>query len=248
MGNNDKPRDKLDIKDRCNQFWPKNSTAASFLLVVSTYTTLLAIVDQASTKEAIKDANNQTMFNIDEEIGNVTVGSISKSLLWNCRDYSVTKNYYKGFYIALITILLLYVIFGMSKFCKCSEGFKSVTKMTYCQLLSDWVLRISLVFLLTSYEIDPWVCFHGPSSITYDEDTHEVDLKHPESVLIYQKVAVCLATVSGLLGWGLGMFVLEDLSGKNDGHSGKDRDHNQGVKDVTVQQMPSPWQFAETQY
>ena len=79
-----------EILDACRQFWPKNSTAASLLLVVSTYTTLLAIVDQASTKEAIKDANNQTMFNIDEEIGNATVGSISKSLLWNCRNYSVT--------------------------------------------------------------------------------------------------------------------------------------------------------------
>ena len=206
MGDNDK------LKACFKQFWPKNSTAASFLLVVSTYTTLLAVVDQASTKEAIKDADNQTEFNIDEEIGNVTVGSISKSLLWNCRDYSVTKNYYKGFYIALVTMLLLYVIIGMSKICHCcSDGFKSGSKLTWCQLLSDWILRISLVFLLTSYEIDPWVCFHGPSSITYMEDTHEVDLKHPESVLLYQKVAVCLATASGLLGWVLGMFVLEDL-------------------------------------
>ena len=209
MDDDDKPRN--NIKDHCKQFWPKNSTAASLLFVVSTYTTLLAIVDQASTKEAIKDADNQTMFNIDRETMNVTVGAISKSILWNCRDYSVTKNYYKGFYIALITILLLYVIFGMSKICRCCYDDSKSTKIIWCQLLSDWVLRISLVFLLTSYDIDPWICFHGPSSITYDEDTHEVDLKHPESVLIYQKISPFLATGLGLIGWGLGMFVLEDV-------------------------------------
>ena len=206
-----------DIIDACKQFWPKNSTAASLLLVVSTYTTLLAIVDQASTKEAIKDANNQTMFNIDGEIENVTVRAISKSLLWNCRDYSETKNFYKGFYIALITILLAYVLFGMSKICRCcyDDCSSDPTVTTWFQLLSDWALRISLVFLLTSYDIDPWICFQGPSSITYDEDTQEVDLRHPESVLIYQQVAPFLATGFGLLGWVLGMFVLEDVKDKN---------------------------------
>ena len=43
------------VKKYWRQFIPKNDIAASFLLVVSTYTTLLAIVDQASTKEALKD-------------------------------------------------------------------------------------------------------------------------------------------------------------------------------------------------
>ena len=208
--------DEDDAKDFCRQFWPKNSTAASFLLVVSTYTTLLAIVDQASTKEAIKDADNQTMFDIDEEIMNVTVSAISKSLLWNCRDYSVTKNYYKGFYIALITILLSYIIIGMSKFSQCCFYDSDSTPIHCLQLLSDWCLRISLIFLLTSYDIDPWICFHGPSSITYMEDTQEVDLELPVSVLRYQKGAPFIATAFGLAGWILGMFVLEDVEDKDE--------------------------------
>ena len=100
----------------------------------------------------------------------------------------------------------------MSKICRCCyDDDADSTKITCCQLLSDWILRISLLFLLTSYDIDPWNCLNGPSSITYDEDTHEVDLEHPESVLIYQQVAPFLATVLGLLGWGLGMLVLEDV-------------------------------------
>ena len=211
--------DEDEAKDHCRQFWPKNSTAASFLLVVSTYTTLLAIVDQASTKEAIKDADNQTVFDIDEDITNVTVSAISKSILWNCRDYSVTKNYYKGFYIALITILFAYIIIGMSKLCICfyddSDG--TAGRMIGClQFLSDFCLRISLIFLLTSYDIDPWVCFNGPSSITYMEETQEVDLELPNSALVYQTIAPFFSTIFGLAGWGLGMFVLEDVEKDTD--------------------------------
>ena len=196
-----------DINEACcRQFWPKNSTAARFLLVVSTYTALLTIVDQVSTKEAIEDADNQTVFDIDEEITNVTVTTISKSILWNFRDYSVTKNYYKGFYIMIITILLFYIIVLMSKFCRCDSSLT----IDCLQCLSDWCFRISLIFLLTSYDIDPWICFTGPSNITYTEETQEVDLEIPHNVLVYQIIAPFLAIVLGLLaGWGLGMFVLE---------------------------------------
>ena len=91
----------------CKRFWLKNWIAARFLLIVSTYTSLIAIVDQASTKEALKDADNQTVFNINEEIRNVTVSVISKSILWNCREHSVTREYYRNTYIALITILFI---------------------------------------------------------------------------------------------------------------------------------------------
>ena len=203
-------------KNLVKSFFPKNSTAASFLVVVSTYTTLLAIVDQASTKEGIKDADDQTIFNINEEITNVTVSAISKSILWNCRDFSVTKNYYKGFYIVLISVLLGYVIIGMSKICRCTIGDDDEDEYDNCnivccpQFISDWFLRISLIFLLTSYDIDPWVCFTGPSSIIYMEDSHEVELRFPNSVLRYQKGAGFISAILGIIGWILGCFVLEE--------------------------------------
>ena len=204
---------KKPIKNCCTQSWPKNQTAASILIVVSIYTTLLAIVDQASTKEAIKDANNQSIFNINEEIKNVTVSAISYSILWNCRDYSVTNNYYKGYYAALITILFVYILVGMFKLCKfdqCHGGNPKNLIQPVFQVLSDVCLRISLIFLLTSYNIDPWVCFHGPTSITYTEDTQEVDLEFPSSALMYQKGAPFISVFFGLLGWAFGCFVQEE--------------------------------------
>ena len=216
------------VKKYWKQFIPKNHIAASFLLVVSTYTTLLAIVDQASTKEALKDADSQTMFNINEDIINVTISTISESILWNCREYSVTKNYYKGFYIALITILLSYIIIGMSKVprccfycCKnCDNLFEDCDKdceikenptcAQVLQFLSDCFLRVSLIFLLTSYDVDPWACLHGPSSINYIENTGAVELKFPVTVLKYQKGAPVISCFFAVLGWILGMHVPED--------------------------------------
>lgn len=233
-----KDSDKYECaKKCCKQFWPKNVTAASILLVVSTYTTLLAIVDQVSTKEALKDADDQAIFNINEEITNVTVSAITKSILWNCRDFSVTKNYYKGFYIALLTILFGYVIIGMSKLCRCcccddccefcekrceechdieNCEYEESTCMTFLQILSDIFLRGSLIFLLTSYDIDPWICFSGPSDVIYMEDTHEVDLLFPKDALRYQKAGPILSAFFGIVGWILGCFALEEEEEEED--------------------------------
>ena len=194
----------------CFKFWPKKSTSARLLLFVSTYTTLLAIVDQTSTKEALKDADNQSRFNINEEFRNVTVSAISKSILWNCRDYSVTSKYYKGFYTFLMVILFAYVIFGMSRICRCCCGDCDDCGTSCLQCLSDWCLRISLIFLLTSYDIDPWACFCGPSSISYSRVTQEVELKFPNDPLRYQKGAPFISAFFGLVGWILGMCVVEN--------------------------------------
>lgn len=195
----------------CKQFWPKNSTAASFFVVISTYTTLLSIIDQVSMREALKDADNQTTFTVNEEISDVTVSTISKSILWNCREYSVTRRFYRTFYLALIIILHLYIFIVMFKKPwrdSCKEP--NTTVMETLEFLSDLFLRISLAFLLTSYDIDPWLCINGPSSITYTEDTQEVELMFPQSVLTYQRVAPVFTAIFGILGWILGMCVLED--------------------------------------
>ena len=127
------------------------------------------------------------------------------------------------------------------------------------QFLSDLSFRISLIFLLTAYDIDPWICFCGPSSITYVEYTHEVHLEFPNGVLMYQRASPFISSTFGLAGWILGCFVQEidpdqedgnpdpvqgsnqenrhqaqggrdtDQGGKNPDQGGKDRD--QGGKD-----------------
>ena len=206
-----------EFRKFCKQFWPKHSKAAAFLLIISTYTTILSILEQLSTREALKDADNQTIFTISDEISGVTVSTISQSILWNCREHSMTRNYYKTFYIILVTGVFVYIVIGMNKRVNegcCNDGDMALVH-TF-QYLSDWCLRASLLFLITSSDIDPWLCFSGPSRITYLEDTQEVELRFPNSPLTYQRIGPIFTAIFGIVGWISGMFVLEEEDEEDD--------------------------------
>ena len=84
------------------------------------------------------------------------------------------------------------------------------------QFLSDWLIHISLTLLLTSYDVSPWLCFSGPSSITYTKATQDVDLEIPNSVITYQKIAPILSLILGAIGWVVGMAILEDDEDKDE--------------------------------
>ena len=193
-----------------NFFRSLDTIAEKFILVIATYTTLLAIIDQTSTVEALKDSDNQTVFNINEQITNVTISEISKSILWNCRDYSVTKQYYKAIYEAVIAISIIWITYGMLKLPKCVLHCFEEANCYFAQSLqcmSDWCLHISLIFLLLSYDIDPWACIEGPSSIRYMEDSQVVVLKFHNSPLQFQIGGSIVAATLGLLGWICAMYL-----------------------------------------
>lgn len=178
--------------------WLLPNGSERVLLVVSTYSTLLAIIDQTSTKEATKDSDNETIFDINDEITNVTVNGISHAVLWNCRDLSITKSFYQRFYLAVIICLFVYVAVFMTRLPKKFNMFGCI------QLLSDIFLRIALIFILTSYDIDPWACFSGPANITYDESDQMVWLTYSQDNLRYQKGGPILSIIIGIVGCVIG--------------------------------------------
>ena len=208
-----------DFKICIKQALPKDAIAGDFLLIISIYSTLLAIVEQTSTKEALKDADNQMLFDINEEITNATVTEISSPILWNCRDYSMTKRNYKNIYITLLVITIIWIVVGVLKIpyiCteisqNVSESSSGSTKviLSCLQFLSNVFLRISLIFLITSFDTDPWACIEGPSNIEYISETHSVDLSFPKSVTTYQLVGPILAIVLGIVGLVIGVCVSE---------------------------------------
>jgi len=215
------------------QCLPKNHIAGSLLLIISTYSTLLAIVEQTSTKEALRDADNKTIFDINEEYTNVTISKISSPILWNCRNYSMTRHNYRNIYVTLIVVTLLWIIIGMfkipftgmgifhwcktkteSRCCGCLKESSSSLETKDCiltclQLLSNIILRLSLIFMITSFDIDTWACIHGPSSIKYVKNTQVVELTLPKSIIYYHVVGLSVAFVLGIIGWIIGVFVSE---------------------------------------
>ncbi len=178
-------------------FLPQGSE--NVLFAVSTYSTLLAIIDQASSKEAAKDSNNETLFAVNDEIVNVTVSRVSNTVLWNCRDSSITRLFYKRFYTAVVVCLFVYVFIFMIRFtkkwitCKCS-------KLDLVPLISHNCIRVSLILIVTSYDIDPWACFEGPSSISYNNLDQTVTLTFSKRTLNYQKVAPFFSLAIGIFG------------------------------------------------
>lgn len=169
------------------------------LFAVSTYSTLLAIIDQTSSKEAAKDSNNETLFIVNDEIVNVTVSRVSNAVLWNCRYSSITRQFYKRFYIAVLVCLFAYVFVFMNRITR-----KWITcKWKWIDLVplaSHVLIRISLILIVTSYDIDPWACFEGPSSISYNEFDQTVTMTFRERTLNYQKGGPIASLLIGILG------------------------------------------------
>ena len=220
-------RESCNCIERC---LPKDGVAGSLLLIISTYSTLLAIVEQTSTNEASSDSDNQTIFDINEEYINVTISKISSPVLWNCRSYSMSRHSYRNIYITLVVITILWIAVGILKIpYACGKYFskdspepeeeigcdKCIKIHSFLQLLSNLFLRLSLIFMITSFDIDPWACIYGPSSIRYIEHIGEVDLSFQKSAEIYQVVGLVLALILGLVGWIIGAFVSEKDEDKN---------------------------------
>ena len=180
----------------CKSYLPQGSEKVLF--AVSTYATLLSIIDQASSKEAVKDSNNETLFTVNDEIVNVTVARVSNAVLWNCRDSSMTSTFYKHFYTAVVVCLFIYVFIFMTRItkkwikCECN-------KYDWAPLISSICIRFSLIFIVTSYDISPFACIAGPSSISYNDQT--VTLTFNEHALNYQKAAPIVSLVIGIVGW-----------------------------------------------
>jgi len=78
-------------------------------IIVSVYTTVTAVISTAAQNEAIKDTTSERQFNVTNrpDYMNVPVKEISNAILWDCREKSVTRSYYKSLYG------LLFMSFGL---------------------------------------------------------------------------------------------------------------------------------------
>lgn len=180
--------------------------AKKYIGALGFYATFLSTIDALSMKEALKDANGKNNFIIDDDIVNATVSEISHAVLWNCREYSVTKNFYKGIYAFGYALLFSYLIIFMTSWKKPGNcGINNILK-----IISEVVYRFSLAFMLTSYDVDPLACFTGPESISYDESEQAVDLTFNTGVLRYQKGAAVISVVFALIAFSINIaaFIL----------------------------------------
>ena len=89
-------------------------------IIVSVYITIGTAITTAANNEASDDANGNRTFDITSrpEQSNLQISDVSNSVLWNCREKSVTNQYYKVLYgllfAAFVLILLVFIVTRMS--------------------------------------------------------------------------------------------------------------------------------------
>ena len=119
--------------------------------------TLVNLISSTANSEAFSDRNSMVPLNVSSNYINVNITSINDAILWNCREFSETNDYYKflywmliiamivavsGFFlIKLITVITVSSSFGCKCCsCKCSTFKHGLTKLWHlaiCQHLSN---------------------------------------------------------------------------------------------------------------
>ena len=74
-------------------------------IITYVYVSVVNLISTTANGEASEDIHSTRLFNITSqpEHANVNVSFIDDAILWNCRDHSDTKHYYRGLYWMLIS-------------------------------------------------------------------------------------------------------------------------------------------------
>ncbi|XP_065882987.1 uncharacterized protein [Dysidea avara] len=82
-------------------------------IITYAYITVVSLISDTADSEATRDAKSMAKFNITTHPSHqeVEVEFIDDAVLWNCRDKSVTKHYYRGLYwmLTATTVAILFV-------------------------------------------------------------------------------------------------------------------------------------------
>lgn len=169
--------------------------AASFITAYSTITT-------ASDNEATSDRDSTQ--DINDVYKQVEIERISSSILWNCREYSTTRRYYKAFfYLLFVGLILAFVLttklpsrqsfkdlLGFIPSCVMCKTLKYPSQQSckkWLEFITSVFVKTSFFILLTTYDIRSWECLEGPSSINYNDKTKEVELDYKGRAISYQR-------------------------------------------------------------
>lgn len=92
-------------------------------IIVSVYITISSAITTTANNEAANDTSGNRTFNVTAraEHKNLQVAHVSNSVLWNCREKSLTNQYYKVLYgllfAAFVLILLVFIVTRLSVLC-----------------------------------------------------------------------------------------------------------------------------------
>jgi len=186
-------------------------------VILYVFVTAVNLISTTATAEATTDSECANRFDVTPrpEHMNVTVSSIDDAVLWNCRNLSETKIYYKGLYI----LLLIAFFFTLSVFfiVKCTIVFGAMhedlflKRIAVIQCLEEQAKTKHLKDINTQKEINPEGIKNFMEDTNYDLDKIEV-ISIPcyhRYCYCYRRLLLFLSVVIVVLALGLSLLVYD---------------------------------------
>ena len=188
--NNKVPKEDITcrtLRDRFNETFDEKHSWTIYFLVdlklvyIMTYAVIAIVnlISSTANSEAFSDRNSVMPLNVSSDYINVNVTSINDAILWSCRSFSETNDYYKFLYwmlmIAMIVglsgfflIKLIILITVASSFgckhcsCKCSMFKHGLTKLWHIAICQHLINPVDKNSIKSSNAVN--------SEITYKKD------------------------------------------------------------------------------
>ena len=223
-------------------------------IITHIYVSVISLISTTTNTEATDDRQSDRLFTVTSSHSDVSVSAIDNAILWNCREFSMTKRYYMLLYwmalIALSVALISFCVIKVLTLVKVgwcgsdkrtlnklwhmavfqylrekSEGIKdkqlsekillsldktiqllnkdvtseNLTSCTCNKVLKTAIpcflviiLALGMMFSCLSYNLHPLTCITKPGNDVISYKNERVEIRFPESILTFQKVALCI--------------------------------------------------------
>ena len=119
----------------------------AFFIISYMYISVVNLISSTAISEATLDEQGDNSFDITSlpHHNQRTVSSIDDSVLWNCRETSLTKNYYKVLYsmLLIVSVLATLIFFGVKTLNFCGDTpLKRLWEVAVAQQLQETLQNV----------------------------------------------------------------------------------------------------------
>lgn len=199
--------------DAINEVFP-------FLLIA--YTTIISHLRSQAVTDSLNDFNDTDVEDLVVNNTYVNVMSTSSAVMWVCRGPS---HYYKNLYIAALVLMIIFnIVSVLSYFCRPEFWCKKKFTQRLREVIGGASFIVGLNSLIFSFDLSPWACQLGPSSIDYIIPDELADLGYDQNIVRFIRAAPIISVVC--LGvWGYTIWISYFLDQLSENQKGQENDN-----------------------
>ena len=214
-------------------FLPGDTLNEALPILLTTYATVLSHLRSQAVSDSLNDLSDDEVEEFVFNNTNVNVRSVSNAVMWNCRDQSNGRSYYKTLYnVALALMLIFNVLSVISALCrpefwcrKCSSIVRTI--------VGGLFFNIGLTLLIFSFDTSPYSCNLSSEAMDYILPDQLVDLAFDPRIVRFIKAAPFFA-LGCFVGWlvTICLSIIYDCN-KNDKCIFEEKEYDSDVTEAT---------------